>query len=116
MQDDITDTVNHFIKSGVADANRVCIYGASYGGYATMAGLTFTPDLYKCGVNVVGVTDVGLLFTSMPTTWEPMRDVMKIQIGDPEDTKLIKSGALIFSTWSIGDILFINLVSSGSPI
>jgi dipeptidyl aminopeptidase/acylaminoacyl peptidase len=90
MQNDITDTVNHFIKEGVADANRVCIYGGSYGGYATMAGLTFTPDLYKCGVNVVGVTDVGLLFTSMPTTWEPMKDVMKIQIGDPEDEALMK--------------------------
>jgi dipeptidyl aminopeptidase/acylaminoacyl peptidase len=91
MQNDITDTVNHFIKEGVADASRVCIYGGSYGGYATMAGLTFTPDLYKCGVNVVGVTDVGLLFTSMPTTWEPMKDVMKVQIGDPEDEKLMKS-------------------------
>ena len=78
MQNDITDTVNHFIEEGVADASRVCIYGGSYGGYATMAGLTFTPDLYKCGVNVVGVTDVALLFTSMPTTWEPMKDLMKI--------------------------------------
>jgi dipeptidyl aminopeptidase/acylaminoacyl peptidase len=91
MQNDITDTVSHFTKSGVADASRVCIYGGSYGGYATMAGLTFTPDLYKCGVNVVGVTDVGLLFTSMPTTWEPMKDLLKIQIGDPEDEALMKS-------------------------
>ena len=107
MQDDITDTVNHFIKSGVADANRVCIYGASYGGYATMAGLTFTPDLYKCGVNVVGVTDVGLLFTSMPTTWEPMKDVMKIQIGDPEDTKLMKSMSPIDHVENIKAPLFI---------
>jgi len=91
MQNDITDTVNHFIEKGVADDKRVCIYGGSYGGYATMAGLTFTPDLYKCGVNVVGVTDVGLLFTSMPTTWEPQKDLLKVQIGDPDDKELMKS-------------------------
>lgn len=91
MQNDITDTVNHFIEAGVADASRVCIYGGSYGGYATMAGLTFTPELYKCGVNVVGVTDVALLFTSMPKTWEPMKEALKVQIGDPDDEKLMKS-------------------------
>lgn len=90
MQHDITDTVKHFIAQGIADPKRVCIYGGSYGGYATMAGLTFTPELYKCGVNVVGVTDVGLLFTSMPTTWEPQKEVMKQQIGDPEDKELMK--------------------------
>lgn len=91
MQNDITDTVKYFVDQGVADASRVCIYGGSYGGYATMAGLTFTPELYKCGVNVVGVTDVGLLFTSMPKTWEPQKEVLKVQIGDPEDKALMKS-------------------------
>lgn len=91
MQDDITDTVKHFINNGIANPEKVCIYGGSYGGYATMAGLTFTPELYKCGVNVVGVTDVGLLFTSMPTTWEPQKEVMKVQIGDPENKELMKS-------------------------
>lgn len=89
MQNDLTDAVNHLVKSGVADADKVCIYGASYGGYATMAGLTFTPDLYKCGINYVGVTDVGLLFTSMPKHWESGRDLMKIQIGDPDDKALM---------------------------
>jgi dipeptidyl aminopeptidase/acylaminoacyl peptidase len=107
MQNDITDTVNHFIKNGVADASRVCIYGGSYGGYATMAGLTFTPDLYKCGINVVGVTDVGLLFTSMQETWEPMRDVMEIQIGDPEDEALMKSMSPIDHVKNIKAPLFI---------
>lgn len=107
MQNDITDTVNHFVNNGTADADRVCIYGGSYGGYATMAGLTFTPDLYKCGVNVVGVTDVGLLFTSMPTTWEPMKDVMKIQIGDPDDKTLMKSMSPIDHVEKIKAPLFI---------
>lgn len=107
MQNDITDTVNHFIKEGVAAPKRVCIYGASYGGYATMAGLTFTPELYKCGVNNVGVTDVGLLFTSMPTTWEPQKEVLKVQIGDPEDKELMKSMSPIDHVTNIKAPLFI---------
>jgi len=89
MQHDLTDAVKYFIKEGIADPDKVCIYGASYGGYATMAGLTFTPDLYKCGINYVGVTDVGLLFESMPKRWEPAKEVMKVQIGDPEDKELM---------------------------
>jgi dipeptidyl aminopeptidase/acylaminoacyl peptidase len=89
MQHDLTDAVKHLIKEGIADADKVCIYGASYGGYATMAGLTFTPELYKCGINYVGVTDVALLFDSMPKTWEPAKELMKVQIGDPEDKELM---------------------------
>ncbi|MDH5434549.1 MAG: S9 family peptidase [Gammaproteobacteria bacterium] len=89
MQHDITDAVNYLVKEGIANPDKICIYGASYGGYATMAGLTFTPDLFKCGVNYVGVTDVGLLFTSMPKHWEPAKELMKIQIGDPDDQKLM---------------------------
>jgi len=57
MQDDITDGVLWAIENGYADADRVCIGGASYGGYATMAGLVFTPDVYRCGINAIGVTD-----------------------------------------------------------
>ncbi|GHB58472.1 peptidase [Psychrosphaera saromensis] len=90
MQNDITDTVKHLINNGTVDPEKVCIYGASYGGYATMAGLTFTPELYKCGINYVGVTDIELLFDSLPKHWEPQREVMKKQIGDPEDKELMK--------------------------
>ena len=85
MQDDLSDAVKYLIDEGIADQDRICIYGASYGGYAAMAGLTFTPDLYRCGINYVGVTDVALLFSSMPKHWEPLIDVMKVQIGDPAD-------------------------------
>ncbi len=63
MQDDITDGVLWAIKEGIADKDRICIYGASYGGYAAMAGVTFTPDLYKCAINVVGVVNLDLLHT-----------------------------------------------------
>ncbi len=66
MQDDVTDGVKWAVAEGIADAKRVCIYGASYGGYATMMGLAKDPDLYKCGINYVGVTDVNLFLTA---TW-----------------------------------------------
>jgi dipeptidyl aminopeptidase/acylaminoacyl peptidase len=58
MQDDLTDGVKWAIAQGYADPKRVAIFGASYGGYATLAGLTFTPELYKCGINYVGVSDL----------------------------------------------------------
>lgn len=90
MQNDLTDAVKYLIKEGIADADKVCIYGGSYGGYATMAGLTFTPELYQCGINNVGVTDVGLLFESMPSHWEIGREEFKVQVGDPEDKELMK--------------------------
>jgi dipeptidyl aminopeptidase/acylaminoacyl peptidase len=87
MQNDLTDAVKWAIAQGHADPDKVCIYGGSYGGYATMAGMTFTPELYKCGVNYVGVVDIPLLFTTMPKYWEPQKDIMKLQIGDPETDK-----------------------------
>jgi len=61
MQHDITDGVKHLIANGTADAAKVCIFGWSYGGYAAMAGLAFTPDLYKCGVSGAGPSDLQLL-------------------------------------------------------
>jgi len=61
MQDDITDATNWAIEQGIADADKVCIYGASYGGYATLAGLTKEPDLYACGFAFVGVYDLELM-------------------------------------------------------
>ncbi len=62
MQDDLTDAAKWAIDQGVADPNRVAIYGASYGGYATLAGLALTPELYCCGVNYVGAADLEITF------------------------------------------------------
>ena len=87
MQDDVTDAVKWAIGEGIADADRVCIYGASYGGYATMAGLTYTPELYKCGINYVGVTDIPLLFKTAPDSWAAGEEQMKIMVGDPDTEK-----------------------------
>jgi dipeptidyl aminopeptidase/acylaminoacyl peptidase len=64
MQDDITDGVRWAVAEGIADPNRVCIYGGSYGGYAAMMGAAKDPDLYKCAINYVGVTDLKLLLTA----------------------------------------------------
>ena len=97
MQDDITDGVEWLIKEGVVDKNRVCLYAGSYGGYATLWGLIKTPDLYKCGVAFVAVTDINLLFggdwydlVGSPYRW--MDYEAKDIIGDPKtDAEKFKS-------------------------
>lgn len=61
MQDDLTDAINDLAKKGLVDANRVCIVGGSYGGYAALAGATFTPDVYKCAVSINGISDLALM-------------------------------------------------------
>ncbi|MDQ7050839.1 MAG: S9 family peptidase [Enterobacterales bacterium] len=67
MQDDITDATQWAIKAGIADPNRVCIYGGSYGGYATLMGVVKEPDLYKCGLGYVGVYDLETMYTDGDT-------------------------------------------------
>jgi dienelactone hydrolase len=62
MQDDLTDTVNWLVRQGIADPKRVAIFGASYGGYAALAGVTLTPELYCCAINYVGGTDLEITF------------------------------------------------------
>jgi dienelactone hydrolase len=89
MQDDVTDVTRWAIANGIADANRIAIAGGSYGGYATMMGLLKEPDLYKAGINIVGVTDIGLMFT---IDWSDFaredgpwaKFGMKRMIGDPD--------------------------------
>jgi len=87
MQNDVTDALQWAVDEGYSDPDRVCIYGASYGGYATMAGLTYTPDLYKCGINYVGVTDLPLLFKTAPDSWSSGLKTMKELVGDPKKEK-----------------------------
>ncbi|MDX1460644.1 MAG: S9 family peptidase [Xanthomonadales bacterium] len=85
MQSDVTDALKWAVEQGYSDPERVCIYGGSYGGYATMAGLTFTPELYKCGINYVGVTDIPLLFETAPDSWAAGIQQMKELVGDPKE-------------------------------
>ncbi len=84
MQDDITDGVQWLIQEGYADPDRVAIYGGSYGGYATLAGITFTPDLYACAIDYVGVSNLFTFMKTVPPYWKPYLDMMYEMVGHPE--------------------------------
>lgn len=108
MQDDVTDGVKWAIEQGIADKNRVCIYGASYGGYATLAGLAFTPDLYTCGVDYVGVSNLFSFMKTIPPYWKPMLDMMYEMVGDPKkDSLLMREASPVFHADKIKVPLFI---------
>ncbi len=97
MQDDITDGVNYLIREGIADPNRIAIYGGSYGGYAVLAGLTFTPNLYAAGIDYVGVSNIFTLLETIPPYWEQGRQMLYEMIGDPEkDKDLLKEISPVF--------------------
>ena len=87
MQDDITDGVKYVIEQGIADPKRIGIYGASYGGYATLAGLCFTPDLYCCGVDYVGVSNLLTFMNTIPPYWKRSKEIMYEKVGNPETEK-----------------------------
>tara|TARA_S200000501_G_scaffold240598_2_gene225461 strand:+ start:2044 stop:3870 length:1827 start_codon:yes stop_codon:yes gene_type:complete len=108
MQDDISDGVKWLIDEGIADPDRIAIYGASYGGYATLAGLTFTPNLYACGVDYVGVSSLFTFMESMPPYWELYRSMMYEMVGHPEkDKKLLASASPLLHIDKIKAPLFI---------
>ncbi len=108
MQDDITDGVQWLINEGIANPDKIGIYGASYGGYATLAGLTFTPDLYACGVDYVGVSSLFTFMESMPPYWELYRDMMYEMVGHPEkDKELLASSSPLMHVDKIKVPLFI---------
>lgn len=97
MQDDISDGVRWLIGQGVADEKRVAIYGGSYGGYAVLAGLAFTPDLYACGVDYVGVSNLFTFMKSIPPYWQQHLDMMYEMIGHPEhDRALLHAASPVF--------------------
>jgi dipeptidyl aminopeptidase/acylaminoacyl peptidase len=84
MQDDLTDAVEHVVTQGWVDRSRVGIYGGSYGGYAVLAGAAFTPDLYRCGIDLVGPSNLLTLLASVPEYWRPMIAMMYRRVGNPE--------------------------------
>lgn len=87
MQDDITDGVNWLIEQGIADKNRISIYGASYGGYATLAGITLTPDVYACAIDYVGVSNLFTFMNTIPPYWEQFRQMLHEMVGNPDDAE-----------------------------
>lgn len=89
MQDDVTDGVNWLIEQEIADKDRIAIYGGSYGGYVTLAGLTFTPEIYACGVDYVGISSMFTFMKSIPPYWKPFLDMIYEMVGDPVKDSLM---------------------------
>ncbi|MFI5211296.1 MAG: S9 family peptidase [Ignavibacteria bacterium] len=108
MQDDISDGVKWLIDQGIADPKKIAIYGGSYGGYATLAGLTFTPDIYAAGVDYVGVSNLFTFMKSVPPYWKPYLEMLYEMVGDPEkDELLMKNASPVFHVDKIKAPLFI---------
>jgi dipeptidyl aminopeptidase/acylaminoacyl peptidase len=108
MQDDITDGVQWLVKEGIADPRRIAIYGASYGGYATLAGVAFTPELYAAAVDYVGVSNLFTFMRSIPPYWKPYLATMHEMVGDPEkDKALLTATSPVFHVDRIRTPLFI---------
>jgi dipeptidyl aminopeptidase/acylaminoacyl peptidase len=86
MQDDVTWGAKYLIAEGIADPKRIGILGGSYGGYATLAGVAFTPDLYQAAVDIVGPSNLSTLLASIPPYWEAGRKIMYARMADPGTT------------------------------
>ena len=83
MQDDLTWGAKYLIAQGIADPKRIGIMGGSYGGYATLAGVTFTPDTYAAAVDIVGPSNLVTLLETIPPYWESIRKIFAARMGDP---------------------------------
>ena len=98
MQDDLTDSVAWAVKEGYADAERVAIYGGSYGGYAALAGAAFTPDLFRCAVDIVGPSNIVTLVRSIPPYWEIQRRIFDLRVGNADtEQEFLESRSPLFS-------------------
>jgi dipeptidyl aminopeptidase/acylaminoacyl peptidase len=91
MHDDLIDAVNWAVSQGVADPDRVAIMGGSYGGYATLVGLTFTPEFFAAGVDIVGPSNVRTLLESIPPYWEPVRALFEHRVGSLSNPEYLES-------------------------
>ncbi len=110
MQHDVTDGVRYLIEQGIADSTRVGIFGGSYGGYATLAGLTYTPGVYAAGASYVGPSNLITLLNSIPPYWTPIKKMFTKRVGnpdDPEERKRMKEQSPFFHAGQIDDPLLI---------
>lgn len=83
MHDDLIDSVDWAVAQGIAQKDKIAIMGGSYGGYATLVGVTMTPDVFACGVDIVGPSNLVTLIESIPPYWKPMLDLFTTRVGDP---------------------------------
>jgi dipeptidyl aminopeptidase/acylaminoacyl peptidase len=110
MQHDLTDGAKHLVEKGVADPEKLVIMGGSYGGYATLAGLAFTPDVYAAGVSIVGPSNIITLLDSIPPYWGPIVEMFHRRVGDPsdpEDRERLEAQSPLNSATAINDPLLV---------
>lgn len=108
MQDDVTDGTKWLIDKGIADPDKIAIYGASYGGYATLMGLVKEPELYAAGVDYVGVSNMFTFMKTIPPYWEPLLDMMYEMVGDPvEDSLMLREVSPVYHVDKIVTPLFV---------
>jgi dipeptidyl aminopeptidase/acylaminoacyl peptidase len=97
MHDDLIDGVNWLIQEGISDRSKIAIMGGSYGGYATLVGLTFTPDVFACGIDIVGPSNLITLMQSIPPYWAPMMAMFQHRVGNLEtEEEFLKSRSPLF--------------------
>jgi dipeptidyl aminopeptidase/acylaminoacyl peptidase len=99
MHEDLIDAVNWAVEQKIAQQDKVAIMGGSYGGYATLVGLTFTPEVFACGVDIVGPSSLITLLENPPPYWAPFMPVMKLRVGDwttEEGRKFLESRSPLF--------------------
>mgnify|MGYP001589951415 CR=1 FL=1 len=97
MHDDLVDGVKWTIDQGIADPKRIAIFGGSYGGYATLVGLTFTPELFACGVDIVGPSNLITFQETIPPYWKPLEPILWQRVGHPvKDAEFLKSRSPLF--------------------
>jgi dipeptidyl aminopeptidase/acylaminoacyl peptidase len=85
MHDDLLDAIDHLVAQGIVDRDRVAVYGGSYGGYAALIGATFTPDVFKCAISMVGPSNLNTLIDSFPEYWKPMIATWHKRVGADRD-------------------------------
>lgn len=111
MHDDLLDAVKWAVEQGYADPAKVAIMGGSYGGYATLAGLAFTPDTFRCGVDLVGPSNLFTLLATVPPYWAVLRATFQRRMGDPDDPadkELLTRASPLFSAEKIRAPLLIG--------
>ncbi|WP_347302418.1 S9 family peptidase [Croceibacterium sp. TMG7-5b_MA50] len=111
MHDDLLDAVSWAVAGGIAQQEKVAIMGGSYGGYATLAGLTFTPDTFACGVDIVGPSNLETLLATIPPYWEPMVKQFHDRMGNPntpEGLALLKERSPLYKAGQITKPLLIG--------
>jgi dipeptidyl aminopeptidase/acylaminoacyl peptidase len=97
MHEDLIDGVHWIVNEGAADAKRIAVMGVSYGGYATLAGLTFTPNVFAAGVDIVGPSNLLTLLKSIPPYWRPLKAMFSHRVGDPDTERdFLKSRSPLF--------------------